>query len=76
MRIQDNLSGLGVHQVLAQLGQDNTLSPEADQTSEGGGTEIETSKFMQAQFAHYIVFGSAILALLYALYCFITIHRV
>ena len=36
---------------------------------------VETKKFMQAEYAHYIVFGSAILALLYAAYCFWSIYK-
>ena len=37
---------------------------------------VDTSKFMQAEYAHYIIFGSAILSLLYAAYCFWAITKV
>ena len=36
---------------------------------------VETKKFMQAEYAHYIIFGSAVLALLYAAYCFWVIYK-
>ena len=37
---------------------------------------MDTSNFMQAQYAHYIIFGSAILALIYAAYCFLAVKKV
>ena len=36
---------------------------------------VETKKFMQTEYAHYIVLGSAVLALLYATYCFWVIYK-
>lgn len=62
--------------MLAQLGQEATLDVATDSASEGDSSQVDTSRFMQAQFANYIIFGSAILALVYALYCFVQVNKI
>jgi len=37
---------------------------------------VSTSKFLQAEYANYLIFGAACLSLLYAFYCFHVINSI
>ena len=63
MRLPEN--GDLHNQGLSQIGLAQT--PE----TEGGPGQVSSDKFLSANIANYVIFGSAILGLLYAMFAFL-----
>ena len=71
MKIPDSAAS-AAHQILAAVRQDSSEDP----ATAGGDQMVATSNFMKAEYAHWIIFTSAILSIIYAVYCFWVVTQV
>ena len=58
--------------MLAQLGVGQQGGTDVANETDIAGTEnmVSSDKFLSAEYAHYLIFGSAIVSILYSAYCY------